>query len=260
VIHRFVTALVVVATTVGIACVDMSAPKGAASISSLQLPSPSVVIGDSMRDSNGVAAPIRLIAFDGSGAPIPTLTPRLFVTDSIPVAVFTPGNVLVGKAKGTVRVLGQVEGLQTAVTTIPVTFPPAQLVPGPKPDTLSPLIGRDSATTLSFSLASGLVRSPLDSASQGIIVRYALISAPQSRTGSSAAVFIADDANAASVVDTSDASGLVSRRVVMIAAFLADTALLLGRKVDSAVVEATARYRGAVVGVPLRIVVPIKVK
>ena len=211
-----------------------------------------------MRDSNGVVSPIRVIAFDGNGVPITTLIPQIFVTDTLPVATLTTGNVLVGKAKGSVRVLGQIEGLQTAVTTIPVTFRPAQLVPGPKPDTLRPQLGRDSASTLSFSVGSGLVRSALDSASQGIIVRYALVSAPQSRTGSSPAVFLADESNIASVVDTSDANGLVSRRVVLVAAFLADAAILAGSKTDSVVVAATARYRGAVVGVPLRIVIPIK--
>ena len=36
----------------------MSAPKGPASISMLLLPSPSVVVGDVMRDSNGVPAPL----------------------------------------------------------------------------------------------------------------------------------------------------------------------------------------------------------
>src|SRR5262249_40919727 len=50
------------------ACIDMSAPNnGVASISTLLLPSPSVVIGDVMRDSTGVPAPLAVTPFDQAG-------------------------------------------------------------------------------------------------------------------------------------------------------------------------------------------------
>ena len=86
-IRRIATSLFVVAAVVAMACIDMSAPKGRpASISSLLLPSPSVVVGDSMRDSAGKVAPLRIIAYDANNAPIPSLEVLFFVTDSAAVA------------------------------------------------------------------------------------------------------------------------------------------------------------------------------
>jgi hypothetical protein len=62
------------------------------------------------------------------------------------------------------------------------------------------------------------------------------------------------------LADTSDASGAVSRRVVVVSTRLTDQALLNGQKTDSVVVELRAKYRGVdLTGSPLRLVFPVKV-
>ncbi|HEU4787096.1 MAG TPA: hypothetical protein VFS57_06800, partial [Gemmatimonadaceae bacterium] len=66
-IRRTTTILLVALATLAAACLDMSAPKGAASISLLQLPSGYVVRGDVMRDSGGAAAKLVVLAYDGDG-------------------------------------------------------------------------------------------------------------------------------------------------------------------------------------------------
>jgi hypothetical protein len=263
VIQRFFTSLVAVAVVVGIACVDMSAPSGPASISSLQLPSPSVIVGDVMRDSNGVAAPLRVIAYDAAGTPMTGVTVNYFITDTIRAARLGNDNVLTGDKIGVVRIVGQVGSLQTPVATIPVTHMPARLstvASSGKTDTLRPAFAGDSATSAAAASAAFNVRSVADSGSQGIIVRFTLVRAPTSLDPKRPAAFLADDSNNPSVVDTTDQSGQASRRVVVIAAFLGDKDVLAG-KPDSAIVEARAFYKGvALTGSPARLVIPVKLK
>ncbi|HEY9225866.1 MAG TPA: hypothetical protein VIP11_04420 [Gemmatimonadaceae bacterium] len=246
----------------------MSAPAGPASISLLQLPSPSVVVGDSMRDSNGVVRPIRVVAFDASGIPTDDVLMEFFiVSDTIGIAHLTPSNVLVGDKVGVARLIGQVKSMQTPFVDLIVTHLPAKLQTGPKPnpsrDTLVAPLGADSATSNASVTVTAVVRSVQDSASRGIIVRYALVGhVPGTRQGAPGpAVFIAGDDGKRSTADTTDPAGLVSRRLTVVSAFLADTALVRGNSVDSATVEMTASYRGVpLTGSPFRIVVPIVVR
>lgn len=239
------------------ACVDMSAPKGPASISTIQLPSPSVIVGDSMRDSNGVAAPLRVIAFDGAGNPIEPIGLQIFIVDTTRAAHLTPTNFLVGDTIGSTRLVGQISSVQTPVVTVPVTFAPARLVaPATRPDTARPALGTDS---LGFSPVAAFVRSAKDSASQGIIVKYTIVRPPESSpTATSPTVYIGDDSNVPSNRDTTDASGSVSRRLVVIGPAL-NAQVVFGTKVDSAVVRLDASYKGApLTNSPLLIVVPIR--
>jgi hypothetical protein len=263
VIQRFVTALAGIGAVVGIACVDMSAPSGAASISSLQLPSPFVVAGDSMRDSAGVAKAITVIGYDGNGAPLEGVEFQVFITDTARAAHLSTANVLIGDAIGATRVLGQVGNLQTPVVAIPITYAPARLVAGTRPDTVRPNVtAADSAASMDGKPMVVLVRSADDSASAGTIVRYRIVREPvRNPNATSSPVFIADDSNKPTSVDTADAGG-ASRRLVVIGRFLGDPDVIgANRRPDSAIVEATATYKGRpLANSPLRIVVPIRVQ
>ena len=262
-IQRIVTALVLVAGIIGIACVDMSAPQGAASISGLRLPSPSVVVGDTMRDSNGVVAPITVIAFDGAGNPVQAIV-QLFITDTLKFAHIGANNVLVGDSIGQTRLLGQVGTLPTAVSPIPVTFAPSQLVPNPDTSNhgINAPAGPDSASTIDTASVSARVLASNDSASQGMIVRFEILQAPATRPDvHSPAVYIGnpDQSLKPSAVDTTDAKGIVTRTLVVISNFFADSTLRAGRRTDSAIVLVSSKYKGAFVGLPLQIIVPIMV-
>lgn len=259
-IQRFAVAFVAVAVIVGLACVDMSAPSGAASISPLQLPSPSVVVGDSMRDSNGVVTPVTVIAYDGAGIPIDDIPIQIFVTDTTRSAHLTPERFLVGDTIGMARLVGQVNGLQTQVVTVPVTYAPAKLVaPSQPPDTARPPVGEDSAHSLGFSNVSATVRSAADSASQGIIVRFTIQRPPAaSPSATSPTVYFDNGSGVESQRDTSDASGTVSRRLVVNARAISPD-VAAGTRVDSAVVRLDASYKGVpLTNSPLFLVVPIR--
>jgi hypothetical protein len=258
VIQRFAQSLVVVAAIVGLACVDMSAPKGATSISVLQLPSPSVIHGDSMRDSLGVVKPITVIAYDGAGLPIIDAIAQIFVTDTTKFAHLTPTAILVGDSVGTARLTGQVGGLQTPGVGVPVTYRPAKILAGTPPTALVPKLGTDSATSLSSSTVNAVVRSLQDSLSQGIIVRFKLTYVPPNKAGATGVVaYLAGANNVPQSRDTTGANGVASISVV-VNAFALDGNVVFGRP-DSAVVQAESFFNGKLLqGSPVTIVVPIR--
>ena len=260
-IPRIPTILVVIGAVIGVACVDMSAPKGPASISQLQLPSPSVVVNDVMRDSTGAPAKLGIIAFDATGATLTGQVPQFFVTDSGAPAVVDLSGAMIGTRVGVVHVVGQIGALQTPVVAIPITVAPktiARIIT--TPDTLFAPLSTDSTQKGS---APATVAVLGDSALPvvGFVVKYTLLHAPAtSVTSKSPAVYLADDAGNPSTVDTTDVSGHASRNVVVISAFLGDPKVLNGTP-DSAVVTAQTSYKGALVSPsPIRIVIPIVVR
>jgi len=263
VISRIATILVVIGAVIGVACVDMSAPKGAASISGLQLPSPSVVVGDVMRDSTGAPATLSVIAYDANGAKITDLATQFFVTDTGAPATLDASGMLTGTKLGTVHVVGQIGALQTPVAAIPVTVAPKLIArTAATIDTIRAPLSTDSTQRAHADIGVTVSGDSSDQKAAGFIVKYTLVYAPAtSSTSKSPAVFLAGDQGTASTVDTTDASGLASRSVVVVSAFLADPALLAGTKVDSAVVTAQTSYKGALVSPsPIRFVIPIVVR
>jgi hypothetical protein len=255
VISRIATILAVIGAVIGVACVDMSAPKGPASISALVLPSPSVVIGDVMRDSVGAPAKLSVIAYDGNGARLTDVSAQFFVTDTGAAASVDLSGTVTGTRVGTLHVIGQVGSLQTPVATIQVTVAPTLIARvSTTVDTLFAPISTDSIQR-GKKAAAVLVTGDGAVGAAGFIVKYTLVYAPATIPSSQTpAVFLADDQGKASTVDTTDATGHASRDIVVISAFL-------GGKPDSVVVTAQTSYKGVLVSPsPIRIVMPIVLK
>ncbi len=257
--HRVFTSVVVVAVVLGLACVDMSAPKGPASISNLQLPSPSVIVGDVMRDSTGTPAPLTILSFDATGAHTVAPTAEFFITDTTKSAHLSGGNVLTGDKVGATVIVGQIGNLQTSSVTVQVTFAPFQMTHTGSDTTLVAPLSGDTTVTAAANL-SLTVKSAQDSGSAGIVVHYALLRAPGSSNTKHQAVFITDNSGKPASADTTSTTGSSTRRLVVFPAFLNDPALLAGTKTDSAIIEARASYKGALLnGAPVRFVIPIRV-
>src|SRR6185503_18646564 len=69
-----------VCVALAVGCIDTSSPNGPVlSISAVRIASPSIAVGDVMRDSAGNPAPVSVTAFDGAGHPVTTLTPTFVV-------------------------------------------------------------------------------------------------------------------------------------------------------------------------------------
>lgn len=237
-VRRLAIVFTLVVCAVAAACVDMSAPKGAASISLLQLPSNFIVLRDTMRDTNGVAMPPTVIAYDASGNPLPdeSAKAQFFIIDSLPVAHFANG-LLVGDAIGTVHVVGQIGNVPTPAVAIPVGLAPDTLFTTlPSPDSLLVPGGTDSALTIGTLLLPIVVQADDHKTGvQGVIVTYTLSPLP-SKT-SSPSVYLDDGSGNLSTIDTTDASGQASRRLVANAVFLTAT--------DTVLVTVSAKYKGS---------------
>ena len=259
--------LLTIAAVFAIACVDMSAPDGAASISGLILPSPSVVVGDTMRDSAGAVASLRVIAYDANETPVSGLATTFFITDTAKLAHIANSSFLVGDKQGSVHVIGQVTGVQTTPATVPITIAPtkfALVTTPPLPDTFVVNLTSTTDTTSASAATQALgvtLKGLGDTASLGFIVKYELVSAPATKQGSpSPAVYIGADATKSMLVDTTKATGS-SRSVFVKPALLADQSLQSGAKTDSVVVLIRTSYKGKPVdGSPIRVKLPLKIK
>lgn len=247
---------------VAVACIDLGGPKGGVvSISGLGLPSPSVVLGDMMRDSLGIPAPLSITAFDDAGNPIPG-EPVAFVALDTTISVDVDGLVrgLFRDSLGG-RVVAGAGSLQTL---------PARIIVTVKPDTA---IKGTEATQINFDLLADTTsqtnRSPLLAVTvtgaggvgaQGFIVSYEITRSPPPRIAGVPTAYLADEGVKASTRDTTDLRGAAGRRVIF-RANLADAELAAGTRTDTVVVRATVRYAGAdVAGSPVDFIIPVKKK
>lgn len=260
-IRRTTTILLVALATLAAACLDMSAPKGPASISVLQLPSGYVVRGDVMRDSAGAAAKLGVLAYDGDGKLIEDAGAQFFIVDSNPAAHFDANGVLVGDRLGSIRVIGQIGNLQTPIMPIPITLAPRTISRGQGTDTLlrTPL-GADSAHSIGSTPLPVIVHAVGDTGVQGVLVHYTITRTLQSSAKEPAA-YLGDNNNKPLPADTAstDGSGNAGRiYLVVLTRRLADPSLVCGQKADTVIVDATATYKGAqLAGSPVHIVVPV---
>ncbi len=212
------------------------------------LPSPSVVVGDSLRDSAGVVKPITVQAFNYQGGA--TTSPKIrFAAGDRGIRVDSLTGIVTGDSvRSSARIIVSVGSIQAPVT-IGVSL---------RPDSLAAVNGRDS---ISYSLLDSTANvSPAmsvkllhgrggDSTVAGYRVAFSVI-----RPAGSIAQLLNDAGIAGSTADTTDATGVASRRIKLNVAQLTSVS-------DSVIVLASASYRGvAVRGSPVRLVIKYKPK
>jgi hypothetical protein len=211
------------------------------------LPSPSLVVGDSLRDTLGVVRPITITAFNFQGDTV--TSPKIrFLAAGRGIKVDSLTGIVTGDSVQTgAKIIVAVGSIQAPVV-VGVAL---------RPDTMFASNGRDSVgysltdSTLNISPALGvrLLHGTGDSAVVGWRVSFRMVSP----TGTVAQLI--NDANAAgTTADTTDASGTASRRIRINVAQLTTIS-------DSVVVMASAAYRGvAIRGSPVRLVLKYKPK
>jgi hypothetical protein len=235
----------------GVACKEISS--NSTSVLSIQfdtLAAPSVVLGDTLRDSTGAVARPMVHAFNFQGAEI-TPAPVHFLSPDSGVTVDSATGIVIGDSLRSTpaRIVATVGTLQ-AIQLVDVTL---------RPDLLQAVNGRDSLlyslvdSTLNLSpqlqvkLTHGL--APNDSAVKSYVVSFAIASESNPQLGQ-----LVTDAGNPSVVATTDANGIAGRKIRLHPVFLSSAT-----GVDSIVVNATAKYRGVPVnGSPVRLVLLLK--
>ncbi len=250
-IERGVLALL---SLIAVACIDLSTdPDEIVAIEFGDLPWPSIVAGDTLRDASGAIAPLMARLFDGNGDPADG--PVEFLVQE-PGLRIVNGNMLVAEATATgpIGIIASTTGIQSVPTTINVV---------PKPDslavegTITPLewvVPDDPALNtsqpLTVKLLSNTTATPAPVPSW--VVRFQLEAGgriiPENDTTQ---IWLVGDNGRPASADTTDGGGLASRRVrLRVAPGLTPP--------DSAVITVTASYNGApLIGSPLVLVLPL---
>jgi hypothetical protein len=234
-----------------VACEDISGNE--TSVLSIQfdsLATPSVVVGDTLRDTTGVVFLPVVHAFNFNGDEIPSPAVWFQSPDS-GITVDSATGIIVGDSlrSNAARVIATIGGLQ-AIQKVEVTLRPDLIAAVHSLDSLSYSLldtTQNVSPALTVKLSHGT--APNDSAVKSYIVSFSIISQSDPQLAE-----LINDAKRLSVVDTTDASGIAGRAIRLHPLFLAP-----GTSVDSIVVNASARYRGALVsGSPVRLVLRIK--
>lgn len=260
-----------------VACLDVGAPPGGiASYSGVIRPSPSVVVGDDMRDSTGAVAPLRAYAFSESGDTLKEVAISFLSIDTTKphsITVQPDGHVhgdsVRASVAGSFVVATIANRFQTPPDTIRVTVPPERSKKDDQPlvtlksvlksDSLDSANRRALRLTVTGSLPAGAKGAPADTFAVGFIVDYRIISAPASDSGKG--VFLINDAGKVASRATTSASepGVASLKLQFNPLYFPDS-IAAGLKTDTVKVEVIVRYNGhAAAQTPDTFVVPFKV-
>lgn len=93
-------------------------------------PLPSVVVGDTMRDTSGNVAPLRATVYNSKGEPIPDAPIHFLALDSLHrITLDTATGIVVGRDTGQTRIVAHVGSLQSQPTTLTVVLAPTAIMP-----------------------------------------------------------------------------------------------------------------------------------
>lgn len=212
------------------------------------LPAPSVVVGDTLRDTTGRAVPVSASVYNFQGN-IVSNPPLRFQALDRGIRVDSVAGFVVGDSvrETPARIAITVDGLQ-ATKLVDIILRPDTAVPVRERDSLLYSLV-DTTRNVSPALAVRVYHSltSLDSAVRSYIVSFSVAQAADPLLA-----LLVNEAGKESRVDTTDASGEASRRIRLTPARL--TALT-----DSIIVLASVKYRGVDVrGSPARIVLKVK--
>ena len=238
----------------GAACSDLSStPGGPQSLSIDSLPFPAVVVGDTLRDTLGVAAPVTAKVYDGDNRLIVGAPVRFIALDTGLRVDSVTGRVTGVNRRTGARILASVSGLQTNPKSLGVANrPDTASNPDPARRLVYVTVPRTDPAN-SFALRVKVGSQPLlpgasaDSVTEGWLVRFTLVRSP---TGAVDSIFISAGI-ASSPWAVTDAGGVATKTLRVVPT--------LGSRVrDTAIVSASVTYRGvAVRGSPVQIVVPL---
>lgn len=198
-------------------------PDGIAYVSPVLLPSPAVAAGDTLRDSTGRAAPLRLVAYDRNDQPVPGTTANFLPTRvPSPLAIDAKGIVVAqDTVVSSLTVVGQIgDRLQTAPTALLIVPQPDSLQRAASTDTVAGLGGTSNALAVTVTGLRRGARVPV----QGIIVRYQITRLLPGGAVDSTFYKLQDDArnflrsDPRLAVDTTDALGGASRLLLAVPA------------------------------------------
>ena len=243
-----------------VACGDVpTLADSIAFVTAIVPPAPAVAYGDTLRDSVGRAAPLRVFAIGRGGDTISGVATTFLLTSLRSGATVDANGYLVAPdSLLTLRIVAQVGGrLQTPELSFDVVR---------RADAMGSTVSRDTsvrALPLVDSLSvtvTGLAPGGVRGAAKGIIVRYRTRVFPASAAADRRFYLVADGGrvlrpDSTVAVDTSDVGGIASRTLIALRATGGEA------EVDSVVVQATAhslRDTTTLAGGPVRFVLRVR--
>lgn len=247
------------------ACTDVgTAPDVPAAIEMAPFPSPSVVVGDTLRNLAGALAPVRAIVRNTAGDTIANAPVRYlyadFNRDSALLVDSLTGRIIARKAiTGEARIAARIGSSLQVIKNLIVTVRP-DTVEGTRVGSLLtttfPDTGRSAASSNSTQPFAVTVRNKQGTAPTGVngwVVRFQLVKPANPANDTASAVYLVDDRGTASILDTTDAGGNAGRKARVRASRFPVTGT------DTLEVDATVTYRGQTVrGAPIRLKIPVK--
>jgi hypothetical protein len=250
----------VAAVWAAVACLDVSSPvSGITAITTVLLPTPSVVVNDSLRDTLGNAQPLVVYAFAPNGDTVRDATVRFFAIDSTQglhvdsATGYAWGDSLSPLAKVVARVTpangkGTIQTLQVPLPVVPIpvgaTKAADALIDFPfDPTTLDTL----GAGVLSPSLDVTVVGQG-DTPIQSYIVSYRIDRSPVSASGKPSVAFLDRSGNDSTIAVTST-TGTASRQLRVRLADIPQE-LRFPPATDTVVVRVRVFYHGQLVITP----------
>lgn len=239
-----------------VSCAELGTGIGDVSYIALDgIPWPSVIAGDTLRDSLGVAAPLRAHAYDAGGREIVDAPFRYFTLDT-GVVVDSNGTMrATTRRDGTVRVVASLGSLQSDDRLVRVTRrPDSVFAPGASTISFAYAIP-DASTNVAPEMRISLVSRDTVGVGAGVggwLVRWRTVRAGDTlAAGDTSWVVLQNAAGTRSAVDTTAADGSSVRRLRIFAT-------RVPTPVDSFIVLAEVRRHGVrVPGSPVRFVVNI---
>ena len=260
--RRMVGPLLVTAAAIFGACTNPStSPTTVAALEFDTLPYPSIVTGDTMRDSLGNVAALHAVVYNGSGGRIANPSVQYIALDT--GLTIGAGALLTAQARnGPVRLIASSGGVQSKPLTVLITRRPDSVVVTGKPvDTLY----YNYANGLTFDSPKLGVKLVTNDTGGGVtttagwLVSYQLLFHDQVvplNDTTTVASLIHQNTASLSHVDTTAADGTAARRLRLRLARLTDTS-----STARFVVIATVRYKGAAVrGSPVTFVLYPRLK
>lgn len=244
----------VAAASLAVACLDISSPvTGISAITTVLLPTPSVVVNDSLRDTLGVAKPLVVYAFAPNGDTVRDVVVRYFAIDSThklhvdSTTGYAWGDSLSPLAKVVARVT-PANGKGT-IQTLQVPLP---VVPTPVSATkVDALIDFPFSSTTLDTLGSSLLSPTLDvkvvgdadTPIQNYIVSYQIVRMPTSKIAGQPTVRILDRTGNDSTIAITSSSGVASRQLRVRLTAIPDV-LRVPPATDTVVVRVRVLYHG----------------
>jgi hypothetical protein len=247
------------------ACADVStSPETPASLELSPFPWPSVVIGDTLRDANGVVAPVRAIVRNSRGDTLTnagtTYLYADFNRDSALLVDSSTGIVVARKAvTAEARIAARVGGTLQAIRKLLVTVRPDTVFAGTTPSLLTtafPDTGRAKASANTTGPMGVTVQNRQGTTPTGVngwVVQFTLLRPANPTNDTTLSAWLVNEAGSASIIDTTDGGGNADRKVRVRANQFPTSGT------DTVIVQATVTYKGRpVAGSGIRVRVPVR--